>query len=78
MKVEIEVRSFMSRRELDQALQITLEAAGRLAHRMTPQDLQRLENYASALLAVAENERRQARLPRSLIKAPVTIEGRAN
>jgi hypothetical protein len=45
---------------------------------MTPADLQRLENYSAALAAVAENERRQARLPRRLIKAPVTIEGRAS
>jgi hypothetical protein len=78
MKTVVEFRSFMSRAELDQALRITIEAAGRLAHRMTPADLQRLENYSAALAAIAENERRQARLPRSLIKAPVTIEGRAS
>lgn len=77
MKIEVEVRSFMSRAELDRALQIAVEAAGRLAPRMKPADLQRLENYACALLAVAENERRRERLPRHLIKAPLTIEGRA-
>jgi hypothetical protein len=78
VKIEIEVRSFMSRAELENALRIVVEAAARLAHRMSPGDLQRLENYASALLAVAENERRRARLPKSLIKTPLTIEGRAS
>ena len=77
MKVEIEIRSFMSRAELDSALRMTVEAASRLAPRMTPADLQRLENYAAALAAVAENERRRAHLPRSLIRSPLTIEGRA-
>lgn len=77
MKVEIEIRSFMSRAELDRALQVAIEAAGRLAPRMNGGDLQRLENYASALLAVAENERRREGLPRRLIKSPLTVEARA-
>lgn len=77
MRAMVEFRSFMSRAELERALQISVEAAVRLAPRMTPADLQRLENYAAALAAVAENARRREKLPKRLIKAPLTIEGRA-
>lgn len=58
MKMEVEFRSDMSRAETFRALKITLEAAHRLAHRMTPADLERLENFGAALIDAANGERR--------------------
>lgn len=57
MKIEVEFRSDMSRAETFRALRITLEAATRLAHRMTVDDLQKIENFGAALIAAAEHER---------------------
>lgn len=57
MKIEVEFRSEMSRAETFKALRITLEAATRLAHRMTQTDLQKIENFGAALIAAAECER---------------------
>lgn len=57
MKIEVEFRSDMSRAETFKALRIVLEAATRLAHRMTPAELQKAENFGAAFIAVAENER---------------------
>lgn len=61
MKIEVEFRSDMSRAETFKALRITLEAATRLAHRMTPAELQRVENFGAALIAAADTERRSRR-----------------
>lgn len=57
MKIAVEFRSDMSRAETFKALRITLEAATRLAHRMTCDDLQKVENFGAALIAAAEHER---------------------
>ena len=57
MKIEVEFRSDMSRAETFRALRITLEAATRLAHRMTADDLQKVENFGAALIAAAKYER---------------------
>lgn len=57
MKIEFEFRTFMSCGETFRALQLTLEAATRLRHRMTPEDLQRVEIFGAALIAAASDER---------------------
>lgn len=57
MKIEVEFRTDMSRAETFRALRITLEAAMRLAHRMTPADLQKIEDFGAALIAAADHER---------------------
>lgn len=54
--MKIELHSKMSRAETFQALRITLEAAERLARRMTPAKLQRMENCGAALIGVAGEE----------------------
>lgn len=59
MRAEFEFRSFMSRAELNRALQLTVEASLRLAPRMNGAEINRLENYAAALAAVAAEERRK-------------------
>lgn len=65
MKIEVEFRSDMSRAEAFKALRITLEACERLAHRMNPQELQKVENFGAALIAAADNERAR-RSPRCI------------
>ncbi|MEZ5915864.1 MAG: hypothetical protein R3C42_09620 [Parvularculaceae bacterium] len=65
MKIDVEIRSDMSRAETFKALQITLEASMRLAHRMTADDLQRVENFGAALAATANKERAR-RSPRMI------------
>lgn len=69
MKVEIEFRSFASRRELRQLLQIAIESTGRLSHRMDAPDLDRIETAARTLAGLAAAERRR--------RASPTIEARA-
>ncbi|MFZ5617557.1 MAG: hypothetical protein ACOZAA_09595 [Pseudomonadota bacterium] len=61
MKIEVEFRSDMSRAETFKALRITLEACARLAHRMSPAELQKVENFGAALIAVADTERKSRR-----------------
>ncbi|MCA8888651.1 MAG: hypothetical protein KDA46_07485 [Parvularculaceae bacterium] len=65
MKIEVEFRSDMSRADLFKALRVTLEATGRLAHRMTPAELQKIKSFGAAIAATAEHERAR-RGPRRL------------
>ncbi len=59
MKVEIELRTTMSRPELFRAQQVTIEATGRLAHRMSETELNKVSQTAMTLNAIAETERRR-------------------
>lgn len=59
MKVQIELRTKISRPELLRAQQVTIEATGRLAHRMTDSELNKVSETATALNAIAETERRR-------------------
>ena len=73
MKIEVEFRTDMSRTETFKALRIVLEAATRLAHRMTPAELQKIENFGVALIAAAEHERKSRRASRQGVAQLNTI-----
>jgi len=56
MKIEVEFRSSMSRRETFKALRIALEATDRLARRMTERQLDSVSEVGAALVCVANSE----------------------
>ncbi len=61
MKIELEIRTSMSRGETFKALQIALDAAERLKHRMTDRELERLTEYGASLVAAANSEKARRR-----------------
>ncbi len=56
VKIELEVRTTMSRAETFKALQIALDAAERLKHRMTDRELEKLSECGAALIGLANGE----------------------
>lgn len=76
MKVTLELRSDISCKQTLQGGKIIIEAAARLAHRFTDRQLNTITNLASALAAIADEERAR-RGPRQLDRAaasPLNIE----
>ena len=61
MKVEIEMRSDMSRGDTFRALPIITEAASRLAHRFTDAELERLAQAGAEIVEVASAEHARRR-----------------
>lgn len=57
MKIEIELRTQMSRGDTFRALQIVYEAAQRLAHKFTHRELSQLSRFGQTLMTIAERER---------------------
>ena len=63
MKIELEIRSFVSRRQLRELLSIAVESTGRLAHRMTDEDLARIEAGAQMIAGLIAAEKRRRTIP---------------
>lgn len=75
MKIEIEIRSTMSRRETFQALRIVSESSARLAHRMTDAQLDRIAQVGAELMEIVNTEyARRAPEGRALIEAAPAYE----
>ena len=67
MKIEVEIATDMSRPETFRALRIVFEATTRLARRMTNPELERIEEFGRAMIAVARQESQSRNSPPAIV-----------